>query len=290
MNKLKLKKNFIIGSANFTQKYGADCIKISSNEVKKILNLAIKNDICKIDTAEAYLNNKNIFKNINKKFKFTSKVILNYKWKSLEYCQNKLENHFKNLNLKKIDTLLIHNEEILLTKNSFKIFKNLEDLKKKKYFHKIGLSIYETDNLKYIISRFNLDVVQCPYNILDQRILTTGWFDRLKNKGIETHVRSIFLQGLLVNKSIYGKKYFKKWHKDISNWFKWLEINNISPIDYCLSDLSRQDFDKIIIGINNFNNLKEIINFKKIDIKKTLNFKSNDLKLIDPRKWKKNEN
>lgn len=287
MNKFQLKKKIIIGSANFTQKYGADSIKIANNEVKKILNVAIKNDICAIDTAEAYLKNKNTFKKINKKFKFTSKIILNYKWKSLEYCQKKLEDHFKNLNLKKIDTLLIHNEKILLTKNGLKIFKNLEVLKKEKYFHKIGLSIYDTHNLKYIISKFNLNVVQCPYNILDQRIFNTGWFDRLKYKGIEIHARSIFLQGLLVNKLVYRKQYFKRWHKNISNWFKWLENNNISPIDYCLSDLLSRDFDKIIIGINNLDNLKEIINFRKIDIKKKLNFRLNDLKLIDPRKWKK---
>ena len=287
MNKFQLKKKIIIGSANFTQKYGADSIKIANNEVKKILNVAIKNDICAIDTAEAYLKNKNTFKKINKKFKFTSKIILNYKWKSLEYCQKKLEDHFKNLNLKKIDTLLIHNEKILLTKNGLKIFKNLEVLKKEKYFHKIGLSIYDTHNLKYIISKFNLNVVQCPYNILDQRIFNTGWFDRLKYKGIEIHARSIFLQGLLVNKLVYRKQYFKRWHKNISNWFKWLENNNISPIDYCLSDLLSRDFDKIIIGINNLDNLKEIKNFKKIDIKKKLNFRLNDLKLIDPRKWKK---
>jgi aryl-alcohol dehydrogenase-like predicted oxidoreductase len=287
VNKFQLKKKIIIGSANFTQKYGADSIKIANNEVKKILNVAIKNDICAIDTAEAYLKNKNTFKKINKKFKFTSKIILNYKWKSLEYCQKKLEDHFKNLNLKKIDTLLIHNEKILLTKNGLKIFKNLEVLKKEKYFHKIGLSIYDTHNLKYIISKFNLNVVQCPYNILDQRIFNTGWFDRLKYKGIEIHARSIFLQGLLVNKLVYRKQYFKRWHKNISNWFKWLENNNISPIDYCLSDLLSRDFDKIIIGINNLDNLKEIINFRKIDIKKKLNFRLNDLKLIDPRKWKK---
>ena len=30
-----------------------------------------------------------------------------------------------------------------------------------------------------------------------------------------------------------------------------LENNNISPIDYCLSDLLNYDFDKVIIGINN---------------------------------------
>ena len=128
--------------------------------------------------------------------------------------------------------------------------------------------------------------MQCPYNILDRRILITGWFDKLKKLGTETHVRSIFLQGLLVNKSVYKKNYFKRWQKLFFNWFKNLENNNISPIDYCLSDLLNYDFDKIIIGINNSQNLKEIINFKTIKKNKMINFNISDTKLIDPRNWK----
>ena len=42
------------------------------------------------------------------------------------------------------------------------------------------------DDLDYIISNYNIDIVQCPYNILDNRILITGWFDKLKKIGIET--------------------------------------------------------------------------------------------------------
>ena len=286
MNKSQLKKKIILGSANFTQKYGVDPIKIKNYDIKNILNLAKKNNIYKIDTAEAYLKDKKIFKNINKKFKFLSKIVPNDKWTSLEFCQMKLEEHFKNLNNNKVQTLLVHGAEILLTKNGKKIFRNLEDLKKRKYFQKIGLSIYDTECLNYVISNFNIDVVQCPYNILDKRILTTGWFDKLKNLGVETHIRSIFLQGLLVNKSVHKKKYFKKWQKKISTWFSWLENNDISPIDYCLSDIMYSDFDEIIIGINNSDSLKQIINFRKIKLSKMLNLKINDLELIDPRNWK----
>ena len=58
-------------------------------------------------------------------------------------------------------------------------------------------------------------------------------------------------------------------------------------MDYCLSDILRNDFDKIVIGVNNYSNLNEIINFKKIKyLDKIFNFKKNDLNLIDPRNWK----
>ena len=89
-----------------------------------------------------------------------------------------------------------------------------------------------------------------------------------------------------MNKLVYKKKYFKKWRFFFIKWFQNLENNNISPIDYCLSDLLNHDFDQIIIGINNYDNLKEIINFKIVKNKKILNFKKTELKLIDPRKWK----
>jgi len=286
VNKTQLIKRLVIGSANFTQKYGADPIKLNYKENRKILKLAKNIGIYEIDTAKTYLKRKDIFLDMDKKFKFSTKIIPNSKWVSLEFCQKQLEDHFKSFSTNKIETLLFHDIKILFTKRGMKIFKNLEVLKKKKFFKKIGLSIYDTSCLNYLNSNYNFDVVQCPYNILDKRILTTGWHDKLKNQGIETHIRSIFLQGLLVNKSVYKKFYFKKWQKLFFNWFQNLENNNISPIDYCLSDLLNFDFDKIIIGINNSENLKEIINFKTIRKNKMINFNISDTKLIDPRNWK----
>ena len=286
MKRISLKKKLMIGSANFTQRYGADSTKIKKDEIKKIFNLAKKNNIYQIDTAEAYINKKDVFKNVDKKFKFSTKIIPNSKWVSLEFCQNELERHFKIFNSNKIESILFHDVKVLFTKNGLKIFRNLEILKKKKYFKKIGLSIYDTQCLNYIIANYDFDVVQCPYNILDRRILTSGWFDKLNSKGIEIHIRSIFLQGLLVNKNVYKKQYFKKWKKKFSEWFLWLEDNNISPIDYCFSDLLNYDFDKIIIGINNSKNLEEIINFKTVNKNKMINFSISDKKLIDPRNWK----
>ena len=286
MNKTNLKKRIIIGSANFAQKYSAAPTKIDKKEIKKILNLSKKNNIFKIDTAEGYFNEINLFKNMDKKFKFTTKMKPDHRWTSLDFCQEKIENHFKKFNSNEIQTLLFHDTDILFKKIGTKIFQNIETLKKKKYFKKIGLSIYDTECLNYLVPNYSFDVVQCPYNILDKRIINSGWFNKLKDKGIEIHIRSIFLQGLLVNKLVYKKKYFKKWRFFFIKWFQNLENNNISPIDYCLSDLLNHDFDQIIIGINNYDNLKEIINFKIVKNKKMLNFKKTELKLIDPRNWK----
>ena len=94
MNKTHLKKRLVIGSANFAQTYGADPIKINHNDLIKILYLAKKNSIYKIDTAEAYLKKKNVFNKIDKKFKFSTKIIPDLRWVSLEFCQKKLDDHY----------------------------------------------------------------------------------------------------------------------------------------------------------------------------------------------------
>lgn len=286
MKKSKLNKKLIIGSANFTKKYGIASYKVNQDEIYKIFNLAKKNGIYKFDTAETYLKKKNIFKNTDKKFRFCTKILPDAKWVSLEYCQKKIEDHFNLFDRGKIDILFFHDIKILFSKNGEKIFKNLEILKKKNFFKKIGLSIYDTDCLEYLNSKYEFDAIQIPYNVFDKRILTSGWYKRLKNQKKEIHVRSIFLQGLLVNNLLYRNKYFKKWKKVFDSWFQFLKSRNMSPIDYCLSDALANDFDQIVIGVNNSKNLKKIINLKTIEKNKMISFSFNDTKLIDPRMWK----
>ena len=288
MNRVDFKKKLIIGTANFVNKYGVDSLKINENEIIKILEFSKKNKINKIDTAESYLNKKKIFKKNYKNFQFTTKIMPDHKWISFDYCQKKLDEHFKLFNENKIHTLLFHDFSILFQREGSTIFNNLEKLKKKKYFKKIGLSIYDVEDLDYLVSNYNLDIIQCPYNVLDKRIIKSGWFDKLKNKGIKIHARSIFLQGLLVNEFICQKIYFKRWKKNFIEWFEILKENDISPIDYCLNDLLDHNFDQIIIGVNSCENLKEILNFRKIKNRKNqmLKINKNDIKLIDPRNWK----
>lgn len=288
MNKFKFKKKIIIGSANFSNEYGVAKKKINDVEKDKIIKLAISNNLYTIDTAEEYFRNNKIFKNIDKRFKFMTKLKLNKKWTSLDFCKKKIRSHLKKFNNNEVHTFLIHDIKILYSSAGPTIYMNLITLKKQNYFKKIGVSIYNPRCLNYLTNKYDINVVQCPYNLFDKRIINSGWFKKLKEKKIEIHVRSIFLQGLLVDNHLYKNKYFKKWQNIFFKWFKYLIKKNISPVQYCINDLIKYDFDKIIIGINSKDNLKEILNFKVF--KKEFKFKdmsTNDLKLIDPRRWKR---
>ena len=283
--KNQFKKKLIIGSANFFQKYGVNNRKVQHNEIKKIFDLAKKNKIDIIDTATSYLSDDLIFKNLKHRFKFNSKINPDINWVSYEYCKKMLQQHVKQLNTN-IETLSFHDTKILFKQEGKKIFENIKLLKKKGFFKKIGISIYNPNYLSYLTTKYDIDVIQCPYNIFDKRIIDTRWLKKLKKKKIEVHARSIFLQGILFKKNYLKKKYFRKWKNHFDLWFEYLRKNKISEIDYCINDLINHDFDKIIIGIENFKNFKQLLNFKLLQNKnKLIDLTNNDLKLIDPRKW-----
>ena len=106
----------VIGTANFGQKYGLEKIQVSSKEIKKILNYAWKKNIRYIDTANFYGETEKLIGKINdKKFKFISKIKINQKLinnpKLIEYSVIKT---LKNLKIKKLYALLIHNPNFLI--------------------------------------------------------------------------------------------------------------------------------------------------------------------------------
>ena len=53
------------------------------------------------------------------------------RWTELDFCTEKIESHFKKFNGNEIQTLLFHDTAVLFKKIGFKIFKNIETLKKK---------------------------------------------------------------------------------------------------------------------------------------------------------------
>ena len=47
---------------------------------------------------------------------------------------------------------------------------------------KIGISIYDFNTLGKILGKFKFDLIQAPLNILDQRLIKTGWLRKLKKR------------------------------------------------------------------------------------------------------------
>ena len=113
------------------------------------------------------------------------------------------------------------------------------------------------------MGNYNIDLIQIPLNLFDRRFEKQGYLEKFKKKHIEIHTRSIFLQGLLLENKV--PKNFKPWTRNFKQIDEWTSLNNISKLQACIQYiLGIAEVDKVIIGVNNLRQLKQIVkNFKK---------------------------
>ena len=88
------------------------------------------------------------------------------------------------------------------------IFNKLNELKKKKIFLKIGVSVYTKIELKKILKKFKIDLVNFPFSVGNTQFADQKLISDIKRKKLEIHIESIFMQGLLLikNKNKNSKK------------------------------------------------------------------------------------
>ena len=287
-----MKNKIILGSANFDQIYGIKKNFIKKSEIKKLFNIALKNKIRTIDTSPLYNKSEKIIGLLNNnRFKIISKIPKppkNIKRENIKkWLKQKVMISLKNLKIKKFECLLLHNANSLLCKNGDEIYKGIRNMKINGLTSKIGVSIYDFNVLDKILKKFKFNLIQAPFNILDQRLVEKGWLKKLKKRKIEVHARSIFLQGILLLKHNRLPKKLIKLNKKLMVWENWLKKNKFSSLQVCLSFvLNQRQLDGIVVGYNNTNQLNQILKLKQIKNNfslPSLNIK--DKKLIDPREW-----
>lgn len=284
----------ILGTAQFQNGYGITRkkFKIEKNEINKIFSLAKLSGIKLIDTAEKY-KIKNFFE-IKKNFKNMHIITKYQKLPSKNFYQNlkkKIKNDLNQFGVKKLYLLHFHSTKELQKKNNKEIIRALKLIKyKDKLISKIGVSVYEPAEINIILKIFKPDVVQIPINILNQEFIFSGWIKKLKKMKIQIHVRSIFLQGLLLEKKGFLKKRYKSWHKELRKIDDYIVKKNIDLLYLSLNFIRKLKVSGILFSCENRVQLSEILKCYKKKINYKLNyyqFRNKNLKLIDPRKWKK---
>jgi len=280
-----IKKKLIIGTANFGKKYGLAGSRVNSKVLSKIFRYIECHKLNYFDMATLYNNNLRIANNFNSGSKINLKIKPDSKWANFNYMYRKLKD--QNIDKKiTINSVMFHDAKFLFTKDGEIVLKNLMILKKKNFFKKIGISIYDFSDLGFILKKFKINIIQCPFNILDRRLIDYKWLKILKSKKIEVHVRSVFFQGLLTNEKLTKNKYFKRWRPKFNKWFRDISKNDFSATDVCLSYVLKYKVDKIVVGINDQNQLDSIINFQKVKNLNDFNYIKNDnIDLYDTRKW-----
>jgi aryl-alcohol dehydrogenase-like predicted oxidoreductase len=101
------------------------------------------------------------------------------------------------LGLTKADAIMVQAAGDLFTPYGEALWDRLRALRDMGLFAKVGISAYASDDPVGLARRFRPDIMQAPASLLDQRLLVDGSLAAVREMGVEVHLRSIFLHGLL---------------------------------------------------------------------------------------------
>lgn len=125
---------------------------------------------------------------------------------------------------------------------------------------RIGLSVYDPTEAQLSDDEFPLGLVQAPYNVLDQRLVSGGWADELVDRGVEIHARSIFLQGLLLMTPRSRPPAFERWRPIFKDYERWLSDTGLTPLAACVrAALSPRQIHRVVVGVDHVSQLAGIV-------------------------------
>ncbi|MCB9362533.1 aldo/keto reductase [Candidatus Woesearchaeota archaeon] len=271
----------ILGTVQFGLDYGINNLsgKIPEPIVQSIVDTALEQGVTKFDTAPVYGSSEEVLGRSlhSRQVQLISKLPPNASVKE------KIIRTLKTTGQDRLYGFLVH---------EYKGFDRMDELlvcKAEGLVQKIGFSLYYPEELIELKQKkVPVDIVQIPCNIFDQRFLPY-----IRESGLEVHVRSVFLQGLLFRSP-------QKLHPHFTGLKKHMEqLNNISAeTGISIAALSmafvlaQDGVDYMVIGVDSLDNLMQ--NLKDADTElddRTLNhlraLKVHDENLILPTKWPK---
>ena len=286
MNKIAL------GTVQFGLDYGVNNKrgKIPADEVFRILDKAAEAGIDTLDTAHAYGESEKVIGDFirsgKNSFKIVSKLPVNTRGKTEELFKESLGR----LSVPELYGYLVHSFEAY--KKDEKVWRDLEELKSGGRVKKTGFSIYLPSELEDLLQRkLAIDIVQIPFSVFDQRF--GPYLSEMKKRGIEIHVRSVFLQGLAFKDPEGLDGYFAKIRDKIESLNSLSARSGFSIASICINFATANKYiDKVVVGVDNLENLAEIVNVSQDQtlsgdvIFEMLNMRIDDENILLPFKWK----
>lgn len=288
-----------LGTVQFGIDYGISnkSGQTAPDEVQKILNIAIQEGVKIIDTAHLYGNSEDVLGEAlpaDSPFNILTKTICFRKdaidQNDCDDFEKSIQDSLSRLKQEKIYGLLLHHADDLFSKNGDALFNIMKRYKNQGIISKIGASVYDAEQIDRLLQNFDIDIIQLPLNIFDQRLIESGHLAQLKKKNIEIHVRSAFLQGIIFMEANDLPNKLSGLKKPLQSLHDAAKEKGITPMQAALAFLLHNpDIDHVICGVNNGAQFQKLCDTVK-DLPALPNnfftpFVVNDPLLINPANW-----
>ncbi len=258
-----------LGTVQFGLDYGISNTtgQPAPDDVASILDLAQKAGIRVLDTAATYGTSEEVLGHVlppKSDFRIVSKLPItppsgeNSNWS--RWCRSSLQVSLDRLNRSQLDGYLAHRPAWLLSPDGDRFYRALASLKDQGHVEKIGASVYTVEEALELVRRYDLDLLQVPLSIADQRFLADGVLGKLRARGIEIHARSVFLQGLLLMNLDTLPVHFEPARPTLAAFRSFCRESGVSALKAAISfAIGQTDTDVVLVGVNRRRDLAEIL-------------------------------
>jgi aryl-alcohol dehydrogenase-like predicted oxidoreductase len=277
-----------LGTVQFGMDYGISNSngEISLPKVQRILEYSALNGIEVIDTAKGYGKSEEKLGMCDlHSFKLVTKVA------SCVNLESDAKDSRKKLGVDQLYGLLIHRfDDFVKNENHYRKLAQQEPSERS--IVRLGFSLNKLTEIDHLLERnVPFEILQIPYNLLDRRF--EKYFAKLKDRGVEIHARSAFLQGLFfmdissIPEPLNPLKPLVKRIQSISEYMA-LPIEALA-LNFVLNN---PYIDHLVVGVTSLNELvKNIAAMRYLDRvaqaqKELENLSLFDEELVLPMNWK----
>ena len=282
--------DLVLGTAQWGTPYGLTNERgaLSDFDVSQIVSAASAAGLERIDTArgirlsQGYGRAQARLRPWARDFRITTKIY----GRSEVPISEQLALSLTDLDITAVHACLVHDWALLSGDERRSTARALEAVRASGEATKVGVSAYDEAEVASAIDHFeSLDVVQVPASVVDQRLKNSAVLHALNDAGAEIQVRSIFLQGLLLEPRATASLAA---HPDIRRFHLFCEENGIAPLTACLSFIKSLEWaTQVVVGVTGADELRQVADTwaQRLLTADWAQLASSDTALVDPRLW-----
>jgi aryl-alcohol dehydrogenase-like predicted oxidoreductase len=234
-------------------KYGIANCKGQPNYLKafEIVDTACKNGVTFFDTAQVYGNSEEVLgkalehMGLSEKVQIISKLSPEINPDNPQELTVSIESSLKKLKIKELWGLMLHNEAWLEYWGG-NLGKTLIELKSSGKIKYLGVSIYSPEMAQKALDNPEIDIIQVPANVWDDRMKQYNIFETARKSGKLCFIRSIYLQGLLLMAPEEVKIKLPFAEDAVKEWNAILKERKISSCELSMAYAKTLDFPLVI--------------------------------------------
>ena len=278
----------VLGTAQFSDGYGItnERGRLSDTEVAGILDLALESGVTHIDTAAVYGDALERLRPWSSAFTFTGKIVGTDSVDPVQQVSSSLSV----LGCEKFEACLVREWDQLDETQRDDVVDRMIHAQQVGLVDRIGVAAYTREDVRTFREHLHradheVGALQVPSNPIDRRFDDDDDVQVLAKCGADLAVRSVFLQGLLLQED---QRVFAS-HPDLRKY--WAQVSERRPrsaISVCLGHVKALEWaTQVVVGVSSLTEWREILScWSKVtpDLLPE-SVASDDQELLDPRRW-----